>query len=336
MFVETRKLNAKADSLRNKCVENQASGGLFHGVQEWRGLDIEELPNIYICGIESEAERELDYLYDCITDANGNKLCNNDVLLEQDDPDWIRYIENVKIPDPQQPVPKGAKQACSGSCLNPEDCDLGSDCLCASTKGMFLDSTWGQHSCMYVAGTAIALAAAAIHPSKVCRGRCLLEEDGTVEIDQPDNQTNTTSSVDIPLTNLTKFSISGSSLSSAENTFPSSLNRSDTNSSGNPPDFTLHTTSSQNSPTLICPCNCTYVSASCCLSRIVWEEPPKQVQMQPPPANATVVCDTGSGQWVPKPTSSGERKEENSGFIGIGSVKWNSSPANPVKIPKLA
>ena len=34
MLVETRKLNAKADSLRVTCVENQNSGGIFHGVEE--------------------------------------------------------------------------------------------------------------------------------------------------------------------------------------------------------------------------------------------------------------------------------------------------------------
>ncbi len=36
--METRKLNAKADSLRAQCVENQGSGGIFHGVLQ-RNLD---------------------------------------------------------------------------------------------------------------------------------------------------------------------------------------------------------------------------------------------------------------------------------------------------------
>ena len=89
--------------------------------------------------MKSDAERYLDYMYDCITDINGEKLCKNQQDLEderRDDTDWMQFLTDVKLPMSENPVPKGAKRACSGSCLNPEDCDIGSDCLCASTRGM--------------------------------------------------------------------------------------------------------------------------------------------------------------------------------------------------------
>ena len=201
---------------------------------------------------------------------------------------------------------------------------------------MLLSSTWGKHSCMHVAGTAIALAAAALRPSKVCRGRCLLEEDGTVEIDQTANLTNSTTSIDIPVANLTQiFNATGPSSSAiSNNTLP--LDSDDSHRFENLPDSPLPSSSLQTSPILICPCNCTYVSASCCLSPIVWEDPSEQIQMKPPPANASVECDIGSGKWVPKPSASSSPTENEGGFIGMGSVKWNSSAAGPAMIPQYS
>ena len=186
---------------------------------------------------------------------------------------------------------------------------------------------------MYIAGTAIALASAAIQPNGYCRGRCLLEEDGTVEIDQSANQTNTTNPIDIPLANLTEFLNISSPLSSAvKNSL--ALGKGDSDPSGIVPSVPLPNTPTQTSPILTCPCNCTYVSASCCFSRIVWEEPSKQIHMEPPPANSSVVCDPGSGLWVPKPTASSTSTADKHSFIGLGSVKWNSSAAGSVNIPR--
>ena len=97
-------------------------------------MDIEDFPNICICGPDSDAERYLDFLYNCITDTEGNPVCNN---RAQKEPEWIHYLNNgPDLLGPQDPVPKGAKEACSGSCLDPEDCNVGNDCLCASDKGM--------------------------------------------------------------------------------------------------------------------------------------------------------------------------------------------------------
>lgn len=74
-------------------------------------------------------------MYNCITDINGDPICKN---VEQP---AIKKALPYDLASGQHlpgPIPKGAKQACSGSCLNPEDCDTNSDCLCASNKGMHL------------------------------------------------------------------------------------------------------------------------------------------------------------------------------------------------------
>ena len=84
---------------------------------------------------------------------------------------------------------------------------------------------------------------------------------------------------------------------------------------------------------LSCPCNCTYVSAACCVSTMVWDDAPYQIQMDPLPDNATVSCDTSTGEWVPKslgeasPTSetAGMASPTNStvGFQVLGHVTWD-------------
>lgn len=51
---------------------------------------------------------------------------------------------------------------------------------------------------------------------------------------------------------------------------------------------------------LVCPCNCTYVSPTCCLSGtgIVWEGSGMRVQTTVGAPNETVCCDGETGQWV--------------------------------------
>ena len=50
--------------------------------------------------------------------------------------------------------------------------------------------------------------------------------------------------------------------------------------------------------------------------------------MDPPPANATVSCDASTGQWIPKAPRSTASKGDAGGFIGLGSVKWNTNAAS--------
>lgn len=74
-------------------------------------------------------------MYDCITDANGDPVCKN---KEQSTKQKQRPHHRTNGQHLPGPTPKGVKQACSGSCLDPDDCDISNDCLCASDKGACL------------------------------------------------------------------------------------------------------------------------------------------------------------------------------------------------------
>ena len=129
-------------------------------------------------------------------------------------------------------------------------------------------------------------------------------------------------------------------------------NLNDTNNGTNanyspppPPTYAIFNTSSDLSgsdtdPTLPldCPCNCTYVSASCCLSDngIVFEDPSYQIPMDPLPANAPVCCNDRTGHWIWK--SSGQCSEavvngSANGFVGLGSRPWNNTFDDGVGFP---
>ena len=322
---------------------------------------------------------------------------------------------------------------------------------------MPLSSSWGQHSCTYVAGAAAAIAAAAVSP-QLCRGRCFLQDDGTLDISRFQDTSNATivsfdvtndlanltslpppsvADVTIPPTagptvpseiNSTTIVLGNTTIPSdpPNNEVPSSTNNSSTPSSDsetdppssndpnipadnsttnssdpNPPiqeingiptvsnntndvsyanttlptagdgDLTFNQTnddgdsdsapyssssSSNNSSTpppeyaifndtapddsapLNCPCNCTYVSAACCLSQngIVYEDPSMQIPMDPLPGNATICCNERTGHWIWK--SSGECSSavlngNASDFIGLGHRKWNSTFSNALGFP---
>ena len=261
---------------------------------------------------------------------------------------------------------------------------------------------------MYVAGAASAIAAAAISPNG-CRGRCLLQEDGTLDISRPLNASNATvlsfdvssdfANVTEPSTSPWVSSAAGSSETVSNRTVlgntsdPTSANVNDPTSAANSstpdmfngfpsgpddsgmgadsttappsnststpeidgiptisndtdspqygnnsdslPDYVVFndTTPDQSSPILYCPCNCTYVSAACCLSHIVYEDPSMQILMDPPPANSSVCCDPNSGLWLPKPSGECSRLASDvsaTGFIGLGNVKWNNTAKTPL------
>ena len=56
-------------------------------------------------------------------------------------------------------------------------------------------------------------------------------------------------------------------------------------------------------PDVVCPCNCTYVSHDCCLSRtkMVWAEQSKKLNITVQAPNSTVCCDSRTGQWATAP-----------------------------------
>ena len=183
--------------------------------------------------------------------------------------------------------------------------------------GIPLSSTWGQHTCMYVAGAAVAFVSAAVKPTGPCHGRCLLQEDGKLELPAPANASNTNAPVPAssPImsdaTDALQFGTQPTTLPSG---FPT-------------PNITFPDTAS---PILNCPCNCTYVSAACCLSRIVWEAPSLQIHMAPLPANASECCDATSGKWMPKSEDTCTvlaSSNSDIGFIGMGSMPFGARPS---------
>lgn len=54
---------------------------------------------------------------------------------------------------------------------------------------------------------------------------------------------------------------------------------------------------------VVCPCNCTYVSHDCCLSKpkIVWAEPSQKLNISVQAPNSTVCCNALTGQWAKAP-----------------------------------
>ena len=191
------------------------------------------------------------------------------------------------------------------------------------------DSSWGQHTCMHVAGAAIALSSTLMKPRGLCRGRCALEDDGTLLFaavaDTASNTTNPTTTP-IPATGPSiptqgmQFNNSAQPLinNSIAGQFNISSNNNNDNTFFSPPAASE----------IICPCNCTYVSAACCLSKLVWEDPSLQVHVNPPPANANLACDEASGRWVAGSRGGIEGEGGNGstgGFVALGTARWNAS-----------
>ena len=210
-------------------------------------------------------------------------------------------------------------------------------------SGIPLSSSWGQHVCTYVAGTAVALASAAIRPNKPCRGRCLLEQNGTIEESSTATDSKLPASHDPPPADSTGLPQLNNSETIANTTLEDKSTPSSSTGalpfripSGFPSPLSSEPTH-QTSPDLNCPCNCTYVSAACCLSQIVWEDPANQIQIEPPPANASVYCDTGSGRWEskilgPSRGASNHNKNNDNGsatFESVGSVRYNDPGTSP-------
>ena len=80
-----------------------------------------------------------------MADAEGNAQCHNtDPSLDkevmrskyQHDPQGVDPPVAEASSSQPKAVAGGAKKRCSGSCYDPSECDIGSDCLCASNKGI--------------------------------------------------------------------------------------------------------------------------------------------------------------------------------------------------------
>ena len=195
----------------------------------------------------------------------------------------------------------------------------------------------------------------------VCsHGRCLLESDGTLDIAAAGNSTqpDLISSSDFnPFANMSNleydalanalngmnnpylpfnYSTPAINDSSAGSTSILPLNSNPTPSATSYGATAFPSLDSQgpilpdpNSTILNCPCNCTYVSPSCCLTKDVWDDPMGQVQMAPLPANATVFCDETTGAWVPSWDRSDKVNGTRTAFDEMGNVAYSPSPSIP-------
>jgi hypothetical protein len=241
------------------------------------------------------------------------------------------------------------------------------------TVGFPLSSSWGQHSCIYVAGAAAAIMAAAITP-KTCRGRCLSQGNETFDFGNFTTTSNALqNSFDLSRdsTNLTESSYSlnmttvgslpGSDRATSNGTEIGPLSDLDisqplitANNSGSAgvdldglssnqshsgpseESATGHvilsgTNASGSTAVMHCPCNCTYVSTACCLSRVVHEDTSMRIHMNPLPVNSSVCCDPNSGRWLPKHSNECSSNVSNTDFTSLGSVRWNDSGTVPRK-----
>ena len=246
---------------------------------------------------------------------DGNILIPNIVIFERNShmDDWLTLKTTKLITSSENPM-GSLQKGCSGTCMNPKDCDINSDCVCATDKPLPLSSTWGHHACMYIAGAALAhMQAATIEPYTHCRGRCLSEDSGTSNSTGAANITNhgilkyNTSFTNRTILSSNNFSSPPIPYSYHSEALPLTNNSVYSYKAPTHLRATLTGSSNNTDPqpippatSLTCPCNCTYVSASCCLSPYVWEDTSKRLQMAPLPANGTVCCNGTSGEWVPK------------------------------------
>ena len=142
MIVDTSNFNGAAEELRDKCVQSQGIGGKFTQQDEMRSRTVVQIPEIMIFAPDSKWKDFLDLKYKCPADAQGDAKCKSAAQSKPRIKSSAYGVQKYRGAFGKQGrtrMPKsGSKQRCSGSCLNPKDCDINSDCVCASNKGTYL------------------------------------------------------------------------------------------------------------------------------------------------------------------------------------------------------
>lgn len=96
------------------------------------------VPDIFIYSTDSAMKKFIDSNFACVPDSEGNAKCHN-----MDVSDSGTDMKLPSQPEPEKKTPlhqqdgksSSAQSKCSGSCYNPQDCDINSDCICATDKG---------------------------------------------------------------------------------------------------------------------------------------------------------------------------------------------------------
>lgn len=151
MIVNVFHAQILADSIRQDCVRNHGIGGRWSSPINTRGRPCKPsliknfhkslaetypgqspngfrgLPDIIIYSRDSIMRRFFDLKFRCSTDDLGSAQCHNiDPAIQK---------QETSSSETGGTSSSGSKQSCSGSCMDPDDCDIKNDCLCASTKG---------------------------------------------------------------------------------------------------------------------------------------------------------------------------------------------------------
>ncbi len=140
MVVDTLELNTAADVLREHCVQKDGVGGKFHETDNRREEGVSELPEVVIYAPDSKWKDFMQAKYGCVVDAKGSSKCKTSAKQTPRTKAgaygaW-KYVGTIGKQGWTQVSSKDSnKRKCGGSCLNPTDCDVNSDCLCASTRG---------------------------------------------------------------------------------------------------------------------------------------------------------------------------------------------------------
>lgn len=136
---------------------------------------------LFVSGLDSKNKQMLDQNFGCIADADGNYSCED----ESGPP-----TKKQKTSDSGAASPPARLGSQSGPCAHYKDCDYRNGYTCAATKkardSFPVDASWGTFSCTLVSNVASGVVAAAAAyvalGSAVCRDRCLLDTNGTINI----------------------------------------------------------------------------------------------------------------------------------------------------------
>ena len=141
----------------SKCVMGFGQGGFYDSREQTA------VPYIYFYGSNSYIDRCLMLKLACASGKKQQAECD------------ANSLSPPKVPETKS---RDLGPSYSEKRMDTGDCDINSDCVCASNKGIPLSSRWGQHVYTYVIGAATVLASLAIKPANVCRGR----KDGMLSI----------------------------------------------------------------------------------------------------------------------------------------------------------
>ena len=143
---------------------------------------------VYVTGPQSKINQLLDMKYACTPDADGNYSCEDEDLppaKKQKTSSPSDGGTGASAPPAGNRLSNGAQ---SGSCTHYKECDYNNGYTCAATKtaaGFPVDASWGTFTCKLasnVASGVVAAVAAYVGLGASCRGRCLLDSNGTFNI----------------------------------------------------------------------------------------------------------------------------------------------------------